>query len=97
MTLTELNIGVVLKSAMCSRRDVDYMALLFLASVTLRGTNHAKALLDIGLAFHELVDDDIPIDKERLCTSSDVESDSYEKVDPAKAGDEVEWGDAKED
>ncbi|KAH0722863.1 hypothetical protein KY290_005520 [Solanum tuberosum] len=58
---------------------------------------HAKALLGIGPAFRESVDDDISTDEERLRTSSDVESDSDEEVDPAHAGDEAEGGDAMED
>lgn len=33
---------------------------------------HAKALLGIGLEFHEPVDDDIPTDEDRLRTGSDV-------------------------
>ncbi|KAH0753487.1 hypothetical protein KY285_006635 [Solanum tuberosum] len=51
---------------------------------------HAKALLGIGPAFRESVDDDISTDEERLRTSLDVESDSDEEVDPAHAGDEAE-------
>ncbi|KAG5605372.1 hypothetical protein H5410_026864 [Solanum commersonii] len=50
---------------------------------------HAKALLGIGPAFREPIDDCIPIDEERLGTSSDV--------DPAQAGVEAEGGDAMED
>ncbi|KAG5606846.1 hypothetical protein H5410_028338 [Solanum commersonii] len=57
---------------------------------------HAKALLRIGPEFREPIDDDIPIVEERLRTSSDVEFDYDEDVDPAQAGDEVEWGDAME-
>lgn len=33
---------------------------------------HAKALLGIGLEFHEPVDDDIPTDEDRQRTGSDV-------------------------
>ncbi|KAG5591738.1 hypothetical protein H5410_042252 [Solanum commersonii] len=58
---------------------------------------HAKALLGIGPEFREPIDDDIPIDEERLRTSSNVVSDSDEEVDPAQAGDEAEEGDAMED
>ncbi|KAG5576135.1 hypothetical protein H5410_056269 [Solanum commersonii] len=46
--------------------------------------SHAKALLGIGSAFRELVDDDILTDEERLHTSSNVESDSDNKVDPLR-------------
>uniref|UniRef100_M1D9Y7 Uncharacterized protein n=1 Tax=Solanum tuberosum TaxID=4113 RepID=M1D9Y7_SOLTU len=59
--------------------------------------DHTKALLGIGSEFHESVDNDIPIDKERLRTSSDVESDSDDEVDHAQAGDEADGGDAIED
>uniref|UniRef100_M1DH54 Putative plant transposon protein domain-containing protein n=1 Tax=Solanum tuberosum TaxID=4113 RepID=M1DH54_SOLTU len=58
---------------------------------------HDKALLGIGLVFREQVDDDIPTDEDSLRTSSDVESNSDEKVDPAQAGDEVKGGDVMED
>ncbi|KAG5599586.1 hypothetical protein H5410_030956 [Solanum commersonii] len=58
---------------------------------------HAKALLGIGLAFHELVDDDILTDEHRLRTSSDMDSDSEtEDVDSAYAGYETDGGDAME-
>uniref|UniRef100_M1DUD7 Uncharacterized protein n=1 Tax=Solanum tuberosum TaxID=4113 RepID=M1DUD7_SOLTU len=56
-----------------------------------------QALLGIGPVFHEPVDDDIPTDMERLCTRLDVESDSDEEVDPAKAGNEARGGEAMED
>uniref|UniRef100_M1DNW2 Putative plant transposon protein domain-containing protein n=1 Tax=Solanum tuberosum TaxID=4113 RepID=M1DNW2_SOLTU len=59
--------------------------------------DHAKALLGIGPAFREPVDNDISTDEEHLRTSSDVESDSDEEAGPALAGDEVEGGDAMED
>uniref|UniRef100_M1DXB9 Uncharacterized protein n=1 Tax=Solanum tuberosum TaxID=4113 RepID=M1DXB9_SOLTU len=44
---------------------------------------HTKALLGIGPRIHEPIDDDIPTDEEKLCTCSDVESNSDEEVDPA--------------
>ncbi|KAG5605050.1 hypothetical protein H5410_026542 [Solanum commersonii] len=44
---------------------------------------HAKALLGIGLAFCEPVDNDILTDEEHAHTSSDVDSDSEEEIDPA--------------
>ncbi|KAK4727005.1 hypothetical protein R3W88_031922 [Solanum pinnatisectum] len=52
--------------------------------------NHAKALLGIGPAFHEPIDNDIPTDEERAHTSSNVDFDSKEEIDPAQAGDEAE-------
>lgn len=58
---------------------------------------HAKAWLGIGPAFHESLDDDIPTDEDRLHTSSNVDSDSDEEVDPAQAGGEADGGDAVED
>uniref|UniRef100_M1DSX8 Uncharacterized protein n=1 Tax=Solanum tuberosum TaxID=4113 RepID=M1DSX8_SOLTU len=58
---------------------------------------HAKALLVIGPEFRESIDNDIPTDEERLRTSSDVEFNSDEEVDPAQAGDKAEGGDAMED
>uniref|UniRef100_M1DMX9 Uncharacterized protein n=1 Tax=Solanum tuberosum TaxID=4113 RepID=M1DMX9_SOLTU len=58
---------------------------------------HAKALLDIGPVFRDPIDDDIPTDEDRLCTSSDVESDSDEEVDPDQADVEAEGGDAMDD
>ncbi|KAG5631365.1 hypothetical protein H5410_003082 [Solanum commersonii] len=78
------------------------------SSVLLRGTNKRltdssflhlsiHALLGIGPRFHETIDDAIPIDEQRLCTTSNMEFDSDEEVDPAQAGDEVEVGDAMED
>ncbi|KAG5630250.1 hypothetical protein H5410_001967 [Solanum commersonii] len=51
---------------------------------------HAKALLGIGLEFHESIDDDIPTNKDRLRTSSNVESESDKEVDSTQAGDEAE-------
>ncbi|KAG5576268.1 hypothetical protein H5410_056402 [Solanum commersonii] len=45
--------------------------------------DHAKALLGIGPAFREPIDNVILTDEERLQTSSNVESDSDEEVDPA--------------
>ncbi|KAG5610810.1 hypothetical protein H5410_022091 [Solanum commersonii] len=51
----------------------------------------------IGPTFCELVDDGISTDEERLRTSSDIESDSYEEVYPAQASDEAEGGNAMED
>ncbi|KAH0665072.1 hypothetical protein KY285_026278 [Solanum tuberosum] len=59
--------------------------------------DHAKALLGISPVFREPIDNDIPTDKERFRTSSDVESDSDEEVDPTQAGDEANGGDATED
>ncbi|KAK4734071.1 hypothetical protein R3W88_008332 [Solanum pinnatisectum] len=59
--------------------------------------DHAKALLGIGPEFCEPIDNDISTDEERFHTSSDVESDYDEKIDPAQAGDEVEEGDAMKD
>ncbi|KAG5570995.1 hypothetical protein H5410_060761 [Solanum commersonii] len=47
--------------------------------------------------FRESVDDDIPINEERQCTSSDVEYDSDEEVDHAQAGEEANGGEAMED
>ncbi|KAH0696069.1 hypothetical protein KY289_013551 [Solanum tuberosum] len=44
---------------------------------------HTKALLGIGPRIYEPIDDDIPIDEEKLRTSWDVESNSDEEVDPA--------------
>ncbi|KAG5631731.1 hypothetical protein H5410_003448 [Solanum commersonii] len=52
--------------------------------------DHDMALLGIGPEFREPVDNDIPIDEERLRTSLDMESNSDEEVDPAQAGDEAE-------
>ncbi|KAH0729637.1 hypothetical protein KY290_000765 [Solanum tuberosum] len=45
--------------------------------------DHARALLGIGLAFREPVDNDIPTDEEHARTGSDVDSDSEEEIDPA--------------
>uniref|UniRef100_M1DBX8 Uncharacterized protein n=1 Tax=Solanum tuberosum TaxID=4113 RepID=M1DBX8_SOLTU len=59
--------------------------------------DHAKALLGICPAFCEPVDNDIPTDEEHARTSSDVDSNSEEEIDPAQAGDETEGGDAMED
>ncbi|KAG5594521.1 hypothetical protein H5410_035753 [Solanum commersonii] len=133
MTATELNIEVVLKSAMrkawvhkghkygfgglitrmcraasVPEENVDYMAPLFLGPDVwprdaaplewLSGFHwhvvgdverryplnaHAKALLDIGPEFREPIDNDILADEEGLRTSSDIESNSDEEVDPA--------------
>ncbi|KAG5581027.1 hypothetical protein H5410_051654 [Solanum commersonii] len=58
---------------------------------------HAKSLHGIGPEFCESIDDVIPINEERLRTSSDVESDSNEEVDLDQAGDEAEGGDVMED
>ncbi|KAG5577264.1 hypothetical protein H5410_057398 [Solanum commersonii] len=58
---------------------------------------HAKALLGIGPKFRESVNNDILTNEERLHTSSDVESNSDEEVDPTQAGDKAEGGDAIED
>lgn len=49
--------------------------------------DHVKALLGIGHAFHELVNNDIPTDEENVHTSLDVESELNEEVDPNQAGD----------
>ncbi|KAG5630183.1 hypothetical protein H5410_001900 [Solanum commersonii] len=56
--------------------------------------DHAKALLGIGPEFCEPIDNDILTNEERLWTSSDVDSDSEEEIDPAHAGDEADGGDA---
>ncbi|KAH0636583.1 hypothetical protein KY290_037008 [Solanum tuberosum] len=58
---------------------------------------HAKALLGICPAFYESIGNEIPTDEERLHTSSDVEFDSNEEVDPTQGGDEANGGDAMED
>ncbi|KAH0644648.1 hypothetical protein KY284_032532 [Solanum tuberosum] len=55
---------------------------------SLRSYAYGGALLGIGLEFHEPLDDVIPTDEERLCTSFDAEFDSDDKVDPAQAGDD---------
>ncbi|KAG5577241.1 hypothetical protein H5410_057375 [Solanum commersonii] len=59
--------------------------------------DHAKALVGIGPEFREPIDNDISTDGEHVRTSSDVESDSEEEIDPAQAGDEADGGDATED
>uniref|UniRef100_M1DTB3 Uncharacterized protein n=1 Tax=Solanum tuberosum TaxID=4113 RepID=M1DTB3_SOLTU len=59
--------------------------------------DHGKTLLGIGPEFRESVDNDIPTDEENVLTSSDVESDSEEEVDPDQAGDEAVGGDMMED
>uniref|UniRef100_M1DA67 Uncharacterized protein n=1 Tax=Solanum tuberosum TaxID=4113 RepID=M1DA67_SOLTU len=59
---------------------------------------HVKAMFGIGPEFHEPMDDDIPINEDRLHTGSDVDSNSdTEEVDPAQVGDEVDGRDAMED
>ncbi|KAG5620418.1 hypothetical protein H5410_005636 [Solanum commersonii] len=52
--------------------------------------DHAKALLGIGPEFRKSIDNDIPTDEKHACTSSDVDFDSEEKIDPAQAGDKAE-------
>uniref|UniRef100_M1DSZ7 Uncharacterized protein n=1 Tax=Solanum tuberosum TaxID=4113 RepID=M1DSZ7_SOLTU len=59
--------------------------------------DHAKALLGIGPEFCESVDNDISTDEEHARTSSDVDSDSEEVIDPVQAGDEADGDDAMED
>uniref|UniRef100_M1DG54 Putative plant transposon protein domain-containing protein n=1 Tax=Solanum tuberosum TaxID=4113 RepID=M1DG54_SOLTU len=59
--------------------------------------DHVKALLGIGPAFCEPIDNDIPTDEEHAHPSSDVDSDSEEEIDPVQAGDEAKGGDAMED
>uniref|UniRef100_M1DWS8 Uncharacterized protein n=1 Tax=Solanum tuberosum TaxID=4113 RepID=M1DWS8_SOLTU len=59
--------------------------------------DHAKALLGIGPEYRKSIVNDIPRDEEHAHTSSDVDSDSEEEIDPAQAGDEAEGGDAMED
>ena len=50
----------------------------------------------IGQEFTDPFDDDILTDEDNLCTSSDVDSDSEDELDPLQSGDGVEGTDAKE-
>ncbi|KAG5595160.1 hypothetical protein H5410_036392 [Solanum commersonii] len=95
------------KGRRCSKRELGLYGTFFPSTCghhedkearhTLTTKCHAKALLGIDLEFREPVDNDISIDEERLCTSSDVESDYDKKGDLAQANDEVKGGDAMED
>uniref|UniRef100_M1D8F7 Uncharacterized protein n=1 Tax=Solanum tuberosum TaxID=4113 RepID=M1D8F7_SOLTU len=52
---------------------------------------HAKTLLGINPEFHKPVDDDIPIDEDKLCSDSNVDSNyDTEEVDPVQAGNDAE-------
>lgn len=55
---------------------------------------HIEDLIGVGRTFHQPVSYDIPTDEDRLHTSSDVESNSNEEVDPVQACDESERVDA---
>uniref|UniRef100_M1D8H2 Putative plant transposon protein domain-containing protein n=1 Tax=Solanum tuberosum TaxID=4113 RepID=M1D8H2_SOLTU len=59
--------------------------------------DHAKVLFGIDPAFREPVDSDISTNEKHARTSSDVDFDSEEEIDPAQASDEAEGGDAMED
>uniref|UniRef100_M1DJS4 Uncharacterized protein n=1 Tax=Solanum tuberosum TaxID=4113 RepID=M1DJS4_SOLTU len=59
--------------------------------------DHAKALLGIGPEFREPTENDIPTDEENLHTSSDVESDSNEEINPIQAEAEADGGDIMDD
>ncbi|KAG5581295.1 hypothetical protein H5410_051922 [Solanum commersonii] len=59
--------------------------------------DHARALLGIGPEFWEPIENDIPTNEENMRTSSDVDSDSKEKIDPAQVDGKVNGGNAMED
>uniref|UniRef100_M1DXG9 Putative plant transposon protein domain-containing protein n=1 Tax=Solanum tuberosum TaxID=4113 RepID=M1DXG9_SOLTU len=54
--------------------------------------DHAKTLLGIGPEFWEPTKNDIPNDEENLRTSSDVEYNSDEEIDPKQAKAEADGG-----
>lgn len=54
---------------------------------------HVEALLGIRIEFRYSFDDDIPLDEDNLCASSNVNSDADDELNPKEVGDDTEAND----